>query len=304
MSRRSDQQRLAAAARRRVGTDEPLKAMVKEHWERETCGTRYSGEPDRARYFSEISSERYRLEPYIFDFADFAAAAGKRVLEIGVGAGADFENWCRHADFVQGVDLTDAAIGLAFERMSLAGIPDVRYGLQVGDAEALPFPDREFDLVYSWGVLHHTPDTEAAFRETFRVLKPGGQLKAMIYHVRCWTGLMLALRRVVLRRSIRGFSMRKAIFESLESPGTKAYSLSEARTLLSGIGYTDIKLHTRLGPGDLLTIKPSDRYRGRGYQLVWKLYPRPLVRALGNRFGMNLMITARKKPDSAGTKQA
>src|SRR5262245_44089628 len=98
-------------------TAESIKSLVKEHWEREPCGIRYASANDRTRYFDEISDARYRLEPYIREFADFESAAGKRVLEIGVGAGADFENWCRYADHAAGIDLTEHSIDLTRERL-------------------------------------------------------------------------------------------------------------------------------------------------------------------------------------------
>lgn len=271
-----------------------MKAGVKEHWERETCGTRYADTTNRRMYFDEISTARYRLEPLIPDFAEFQSAAGKIVLEIGVGAGADFENWCRYAGHAEGVDLTDAAIALTSERLALTDTPTERYGLQLADAESLPFSENSFDVVYSWGVLHHTPDTEAAFAEAQRVLKPGGELRCMIYHVRSWTGWMLAAEQLVRTRRFRHLSARKAIYESLESPGTKAYTCQEAEALAKRAGFSDVKVWTKLSPGDLLTIRPSERYSGRLFHIVRRLYPRPLIRLLGDRFGLLLLIKASK----------
>ena len=73
-----------------------LKERVKQHWEREACGARYGTERNRRLFFDEISAARYRLEPFIPGFADFSSARGKTILEIGVGAGTDFQNWCSH----------------------------------------------------------------------------------------------------------------------------------------------------------------------------------------------------------------
>jgi ubiquinone/menaquinone biosynthesis C-methylase UbiE len=272
-----------------------LKFKVKEHWEAETCGTRYSDSADRKSFFDQISAARYKLEPYIKPFADFQSAKGKAILEIGVGAGADFYNWCEQARHATGVDLTDAAIALTRERLELNQVPPEKYALRRADAENLPFANDSFDLVYSWGVLHHTPDTARAFREACRVLKPGGTLKAMIYHTPCWGGLMLYLR-YGLARGRFNMTMKEAIFNHLESPGTKSYTLPEARCLLAEAGFSDIEVSAKLGFGDLLESKPSKRYNSAFYKLVWMIYPRWFVRLLGDRYGMGLLITANKAP--------
>lgn len=260
-----------------------LKEAVRTHWEQETCGTRYgdAGE-QRATFFADIAEARYKLEPYIEELADFPSARGKRVLEIGVGAGADFVRWCREASFVNGVDLTTAAIELTRERTRLAGLE--RYELQVADAENLPFADATFDIVYAYGVLHHSPDTAAAFREVARVLKPGGTFRGMVYQPHSWVGLMLAIR---YRKT-----MRAAMYTHLESPGTKSYTPREASALLRASGLKPIWLSPRLSPADLLTSMPSAKYAAGPYQAIWRLYPRWLVRALGDRFGTHLLFRA------------
>ena len=272
-----------------------LKERVKEHWEREACGTRYGSEPDRKRFFDEISAARYRLEPYIPAFANFPSARGKAILEIGVGVGADFQNWCSHALHATGIDLTEKAVALTRERLELNSIPSERYVVQNADAENLPFDAESFDLVYSWGVLHHTPDTGRALREVFRVLKPGGVVKAMIYHVPSWGGLMLYFRYGLARGKF-SLTMKEAIFADMESPGTKAYTVDEAQTLLVETGFEKITASPKLAPGDLLTIKPSKKYSAPFYRLIWEVYPRWFVRLMGDRFGLGLLIEAKKPP--------
>ena len=165
--------------------------------------------------------------------------------------------------------------------------------LRVSDAENLPFHDNEFDVVYSWGVLHHSPDTAQAFREAFRVLRPGGIFKAMIYHVPSLTGFLLWIRHCLFTgRFFR--TPRYAIFHHLESPGTKAYSLAEASAMLSGVGFSSIMLSTKLCAGDLLLIKPSKKYSSQIYKILWAVYPRWLIKLFGDRFGLELLITAKK----------
>jgi ubiquinone/menaquinone biosynthesis C-methylase UbiE len=270
-----------------------LKEEVKSHWENETCGIKYGSSQLRKNYFDQISDARYRLEPYISDFAEFKASEGKRILEIGIGAGSDFINWVAHSDHATGIDLTESAINLTNERLTLNNFDPSRYTLMAADVEALPFKDKDFDIVYSWGVLHHTPDTQQAFREACRVLKPGGRLKAMIYHVPSWTAIMLWAQHALLKGKLFR-SLKDIVYHHLESPGTKAYSVQEAKDLLIKTGFTDIKISLKLGLGDLLTIKPSKKYQAAVYKIICILYPRWLAKLFGDRLGNYLLIDAVK----------
>src|SRR6185437_8873642 len=118
---------------------------------------------------------RYSIEPYIADFAQFATARGRDVLEVGVGIGADHAEWARNGPrTLTGIDLTPRAIDHTQARLAIL---DRQSRLLVGDAENLPFPGESFDIVYSWGVLHHSPDTISAIREVHRVLRRGGQAR-------------------------------------------------------------------------------------------------------------------------------
>jgi len=207
------------------------------------------------------------------------------VLEVGVGMGADYLEWLKAGAQAHGVDLSSTSLERAKRRCEMAGYaPDLR----VSDAEHLPFPDDAFDIVYSYGVMHHSPDTPQCIREAWRVLKPGGALRIMIYHHPSLTGFLLWLRYGWLR----GKSLRQAVHDHLESPGTKSYTQEEARALLQG--FEQIEIRQAFSPGDLLLNEPSARFQGLAYRIVWRLYPRFLVRRLGARLGLFLLISARK----------
>jgi SAM-dependent methyltransferase len=259
-----------------------LKTAVQEFWNAEPCGSRYLDTPED---FEAHAKSRYELEPYIRDFAGFATAAGKRVLEIGVGMGADYLEWLKAGAIATGVDLSGTSLERARQRCQTAGYtPD----LHESDAEHLPFPDNTFDIVYSYGVMHHSPDTARCVGEARRVLKPSGTLRIMIYHHPSLTGFMLWLRYGWLR----GKSLRKSVYDHLESPGTNSYTVDEARALLAG--FDQIEFRQEFSPGDLLLNRPSVRFQGAFYRLIWKLYPRRVVRAIGRRLGLFLLISARK----------
>jgi len=264
------------------GSNERALEEVRDFWNADPCGSRYLG--DRAD-FEAHARARYQLEPYIHEFAGFAQSGGQRVLEVGVGMGADYLEWLKAGAQATGVDLSSASLEQAKRRCEMAGYAA---DLRVSDAEHLPFPNDAFDIVYSYGVMHHSPDTPQCIREAWRVLKPGGSLRIMIYHHPSLTGFMLWLRYEWLR----GRSLRQAVYDHLESPGTKSYTQEEARAMLQG--FEQVEFRQAFSPGDLLLNEPSERFQGLVYRIIWRLYPRFLIRRFGDKWGLFLLICARK----------
>jgi ubiquinone/menaquinone biosynthesis C-methylase UbiE len=264
-----------------VSSPSELKSAVRDFWNAEPCGTRYLGSHQD---FEAHAQARYGLEPFIPKFAQFADSRGLRVLEIGVGMGSDYLEWLKAGAIATGVDLSQASLNMANRRCEAYGFtPDLR----LADAERLPFADNSFDVVYSYGVMHHSPDTPQCIQEALRVLKPGGQARIMIYHHPSMTGLLLWARYGAGRKSLR-----RAVYDHLESPGTKSYTEREAHALMTGFE----KIHTEVvfSPGDLLLNDPSSRFQSPLYRAVWKFYPRWIVRTFAKKWGLFLLITAQK----------
>ncbi len=261
------------------------KTTTRAYWEAEPCGTRGVAGDDRRAFFAQIERERYIQEPFIPEWANFERGRGKRLLEIGVGAGTDFVNWVRHGAQATGVDLTDRAIALTRERLALEGL---KADLRVADADNLPFADASFDIVYAYGTLF-MGDTQKAVREMYRVLKPGGTALVMFYNVHSITAVMLwGLHCAAKLRPWK--TPRWAIYNYLESPGTQAYSKSETREMFSQ--FESVNITTQLGSGDLLVMRRSAKYQGLFSQLVWQLYPRAFVRRFLQSAGMGMCIEA------------
>lgn len=157
-----------------------LKEKVRAFWQANPCGTKFANAaPGTRRFYELVEEHRYQKEWHIPQAADFDSARGLLVLEIGCGLGTDGAQFAGAGANYTGVDLTDAAIELAQKRFELFNLPGK---FQTADAENLDFANNSFDLVYSHGVLHHTPDTERAVREIYRVLRPGGRAVVMLYH--------------------------------------------------------------------------------------------------------------------------
>lgn len=269
-------------------SESALKESVRGFWNRASCGEAAYLSDDGQAAFNAQAETRYALEPYIAEFARFQDGRGKHVLEVGVGLGADHEQWARAGAELTGVDLTLRAIQKTRHRLTQAGL---RSDLAVADAENLPFAANSFDVVYSYGVIHHSPDTPRAAQELLRVLKPGGRFAVMIYHRYSLVGFMLWLRYALLKG--RPFTPLDAIYaQRLESPGTKAYTPAEARRLFGGA--TDVQVRTRLSFGDLLQGASGQRHQGALLSIARALWPRRLLEATCQRFGLLLLIEGSK----------
>jgi SAM-dependent methyltransferase len=266
-----------------------LKAQVQEFWNRSSCGEVYAKGDTFLQQLERQAQARYELEPDLKTFAKFPECRDKDVLEIGVGMGADRLEWAKSGPrSLTGIDLTDRAVEFTSVRLAFYGFASE---VQVGDAEALPFADNSFDLVFSYGVLHHTPDTAQAIREVHRVLRPGGTCRVMIYHKHCMVGYMLWARYGLL--ALRPFRSLDDIYaHHLESPGTKAFSVQEARWMFSG--FSSVAVDIKLGLGDLLQGAVGQRHREGLLTLAKRLWPRWFIKKFLRNHGMAMMIEAVK----------
>jgi SAM-dependent methyltransferase len=266
-----------------------LKGRVREYWDVESCGEIYATGDDLAARMGALRRARYDLEPYIESFADFKSGHDRDVLEIGVGMGCDHLRWAEAGpSSLTGVDLTDRAIEFTREHLALQRLTS---HLRQADAEKLPFEDAKFDRVYSWGVLHHSPNTPRAIEEVLRVLRPGGVARVMIYHRWSMTGYMLWARYGLLVG--RPWRSLASIYAShLESPGTKAYTRNQTREMFGGFG--DVTVEIQLNHGDLLQGEVGQRHRGPLLRMAKLLWPRWVIRNFFPRHGLYLMITATK----------
>jgi ubiquinone/menaquinone biosynthesis C-methylase UbiE len=262
------------------------KQAVRDFWNRQSCGEVYAVGSTVREQLDAQAAMRYALEPYIADFARFADGRGRDVLEVGVGMGADHLEWAKASPrSLTGIDLTPRAIELTRQRIDSYGCAST---LRCADAERLPFEDESFDLVYSWGVLHHSPDTARAVREVFRVLRPGGTARVMIYHKWSISGYLLWARYGM----IRGYGLSETYARYLESPGTKAFSLAEARRMFAA--FSRVATRTQLSFGDLLEGAVGQRHAGVLLSVAKAVWPRTLIRTLLPRHGLMLLIEAIK----------
>ncbi len=207
-----------------------LKRQVQQYWDEQPCDTQGVLFPEGSlEFFEKIEDERYKGQAFIHSFAQFTRWYGKKVLEIGCGCGTDLLQFARAGAEVYGIDLSKHSVELARKRFNLYGL---KAEVNDGDGENLPFHAEQFDLVYSWGVLHHTPNPPKAVMEIYRVLKRGGLIKAMVYRRFSGMGLRLYLQYGLLKGKPFA-SLSELLSKHQESPGTKAFTIKEVKELFS-----------------------------------------------------------------------
>lgn len=238
--------------------------------------------------FEYQREQRYSCEPEILAFTKFSKYSGARVLEIGVGLGADHQTWAEAGAFLHGIDLTARAIEITRKRFEIF---ELDTELQIADAENLPFQAETFDVVYSWGVLLYCPDMNKAVEEVRRVLRPGGVAIIMLYHKYSFVGYMLWLRYALLRFK-PWLSLHYIYHNYLEAKGTQAFTTEEALSFFGNFKSVDIEIN--LSHGDLLSSEAGQRHRGILLTIARKIWPRSIIKRFFPGHGLFMKIRAVK----------
>ena len=154
--------------------------QVENFWNNNLCGKHFITTPyPSPEFFEQYTRYRYGKTHHLDTYIDWASAKGKKVLEIGLGIGADGCRWAEHAGSYNGMDLTFEAVEATKKHLEVRGLSG---HIVQGNAENTPFPDQEFDIIYSHGVLNHTTNIMNAFREVHRMLAQDGKFILMVYN--------------------------------------------------------------------------------------------------------------------------
>jgi 2-polyprenyl-3-methyl-5-hydroxy-6-metoxy-1,4-benzoquinol methylase len=265
---------------------------VRDYWNRRPCNVRHSqASPGTRTYFDQVEERKYLVEPHILRFAQFGRWDGKRVLEIGCGIGTDTINFARAGASVTAVDLSVNSLDLARKRAEIYGLTD-RIEFIEADAERLSqfVQPAAYDLVYSFGVIHHSPRPEQILREIRSHFSgPDTVLKVMVYHWRSWkVGTIL-----MSEAGGRWWRLREAVATHSEAqsgcPVTHCYTRQAGRLLLENAGFdvADMRVE-HIFP---YVVDEYVKYRYvRARPFTWM--PSSLFSALERRLGWHLCLTA------------
>lgn len=250
---------------------------VRDYWNRRPCNVRHSDLPLATReYFDAVEARKYFVEPHIPGFADFGKWQGKRVLEIGCGIGTDAINFARKGASYVGVELSDASLELARKRFEVFGLDAT---LLLADAENLDdsaVPEGPYDLIYSFGVLHHTVNPAKAFAALSSFAGPGTELRVMLYARHSWKAMLIE----------EGFDQPEA---QDGCPIALTYSDEEARRLVESAGFAVQAIWQ-----DHVFPYQVDKYTQYEYEFEpwFAAMPKEYFRALERRLGWHLLIVA------------
>jgi SAM-dependent methyltransferase len=265
--------------------------QVRNYWDQRPCNIRHSPKPVGSReYFDEVEARKYFVEPHIPRFAEFERWRGKRVLEIGCGIGTDTVTFARHGAIVTAVDLSPQSLELARKRVRVYGLQDQVQSYS-GSAEELSsfVPVESYDLIYSFGVIHHTPHPERVVQQMRQYAKPGTVIKLMVYYRPSWKvfwilmgygkGQFWRLKELVAKHSEA----------QTGCPVTYTYNREEGRKLIESSGFhtTDIFVDH---------IFPYSIPQYVKYEYVrawpWSWTPPAAFRWMERHFGWHLCLTA------------
>jgi SAM-dependent methyltransferase len=252
---------------------------VTTYWDRRPCNIRHStAEIGTKQYFDEVEARKYFVEPHIPGFAQFERWAGKRVLEIGCGLGTDTMNFARAGAQVTAVDLSEKSLALARQRATVFGLQD-KITFAQADAEQLTavIAPEPYDLVYSFGVIHHTPNPQRVLDLVPQYMHSGSEFRLMMYARDSWKDIMIEA----------GFDQPEA---QNGCPVAFTYSQDEMRAMLKAFEVFEIRQ-------DHIFPYVIEKYVKYDYEFQpwFKAMPPDMFRAIEQRMGWHMLVSSRLK---------
>lgn len=252
-----------------------IRTAIRDYWDRQPCNSRHSNlDPRTPEYWQAVTEKKYRAEPHIPAFADHRRYANLRVLEVGCGIGTDAEQFARAGADYTGIDISAVSIELCKQRFQVLNLPGRFYQ---ADAERLrDHALGEFDLIYSFGVLHHTPNPQAAIAEIYHALRPGAEFKLMLYAHHSWKRILISA----------GLAQPEA---QTGCPLALTYTPDQAAELLQAFSAVQIR-QDHIWPWQVEPYKQNHWVREPWFAHM----PTELFQALERELGWHLLIQAVK----------
>jgi ubiquinone/menaquinone biosynthesis C-methylase UbiE len=251
---------------------------VKQFWDARPCNINHSKkELGTVEYFDEVEKKKLFVEPNILSFSQFETVRGLRVLEVGCGIGTAAINFARHGADYTGFELSEKSLAMTKRRFEVYGFDGKFYQ---GNAETLDqyLPDEKYDLIYSWGVIHHSPEPKKIVNQIKKFLAPDGTFKMMVYAKNSWKNFMIDA----------GFDQPEAQYGC---PIAYTYSESEVQDLLGNDFEIVSMTQDHIFPYQIEPYKQGQYIKQPWFENM----PVQIFQVLEKRLGWHLMITAKLK---------
>lgn len=250
---------------------------VKNFWNNRPCNIRHSNKEFGSKeYFDEVEKRKYFVEPHIPTFADFQKWNNKKVLEIGCGIGTDSINFAKSGAKYTGFELSKESLDITKKRFNTFNLEGNFYN---GNAEELNkiVPEDKYDLIYSFGVIHHSPEPEKIIENVKQYMHKDSEFKLMLYSKYSWKSFMILLK----------FDQPEAQYGC---PIANVYSFKEIEDLLKDFKITEIKK-------DHIFQYVIKKYKKYEYDIVpwFKWMPKQMFKSLEQRAGWHTLITCKLK---------
>ena len=256
----------------------PTISAVKDFWNRRPCNLNHSNkELGSIEYFNEVENRKYHVEPHIPGFADFALWKNKTVLEIGFGIGTDAVNFVRNGADYSGIELSSESLKICQKRFEVFNLSGT---LLEGNVESIPkqIEGKKFNLVYSFGVLHHTPSLSAALTNISKLMDVDSELRFMVYAKNSWKQFMIDA----------GLDQPEAQYGC---PIANSYTHEEIRSILELNGFEIVKItQNHIFPYMIPEYKQLQYLKHPYFDVM----PEEVFKVLENRLGWHLLVTAKK----------
>ena len=268
-----------------------IKNKIKNYWNNRPCNIKHSSKKFLSKeYFDEIEHKKYFVEPHIPSFADFKKWNGKKVLEIGCGIGTDSINFVRNGAILTIVEFSEKSLEVCKERFKVFGLEATFY---CGDVEKLSefLPLEQFDLIYSFGVIHHTENPSKAFKEISMYMNDNTELRVMLY-----SKISYKLFWVMMENNIREMNdmenlIRKNAEAQYDCPVAYTYTFEEIEYLLKDNGIKVEKIWK-----DHIFSYDIENYKKNIYvkDKYWKNVDEKLFKEFEKELGWHTMVIATK----------
>jgi 2-polyprenyl-3-methyl-5-hydroxy-6-metoxy-1,4-benzoquinol methylase len=264
--------------------------QVREFWDRRPCNVRHSIKPaGTLEYFEEVERRKYFVEPHIPEFAQFSRWKGKKVLELGCGIGTDSINFARKGAHLTAVDVSERSLEICRQRFDIYGLQAQFYCGNIEDLTSF-LPPQRFDLIYSFGVIHHTPNPKNVLAGIKKVCSPNTEVRIMLYSKWSWKVLWILLTYGhgaiwKLQHLVRAYSEAQT-----GCPVTYYYSFREIAQLFKEFEIQSIRKE-HIFPYII------DKYVQYQYERLWyfRALPRPVFRWLQHQLGWHTLVVGRVK---------